>query len=286
VRIGVVSPSSKPKSERLLKGLSLLREHESQLIVGRSCFHYLSPRERADELTMMEEICDVLLCSRGGCGCFQLARYLDRGFRVPICGYSDITFLLLWQYAHGEKAFHGPMLCDFHRPSDIEPSFISFLQKEAKLPFRYLGMKNALPIHPGKASGRLVAANLSLLMMCLPFFGDKILEDSVLLLEDVSESVDSIERYLWALMRYPAFSKVKGIVFSAFTETRGGSNDYSLRKVLKDALSKPEIPCFIGFPAYHGKYRKNCLPIGETVEIDSEAGSVTLLSYGGIQWNS
>ena len=286
MRIGVVSPSSLPKSERLFKGLSLLRDQESQLIIGKSCFHYLSPLERAEELEKMEDICDLLLCSRGGCGSFQLAPFLTRGFKIPICGYSDITFLLLWQYAHGERAFHGPMLCDFQRPTNIQPSFLLFLRNDITLPYRYPGMKRTWPLHPGQASGRLLAVNLSLLIACLPFFGDKLLEDSVLFLEDVSESVDSIERYLWALNHYPALAKVKGVVFSAFTETRRASNDYRLRDVLTRWAQEADIPCFIGFPAYHGKYIKHCLPIGGTVEIDSETGTVTLLSLGGAPWNS
>ncbi len=213
MRIGIVSPSSKPKDDRLARGLSVFRDCESNLIVGKSCFRYLTPEERAEELLMMEEVCDVLLCSRGGCGSFQLAPFLERGFTIPICGYSDITFLLLWQYTHGKQAFHGPMLCDFHQPADIEPSFLSFLGNQVKLPHPYAGMRKTLMVHPGKARGRVVAANLSLLMTCLPFFGEKILEETVLFLEDVSESVDSIERYLWALTHFSAFSKVKGLFY-------------------------------------------------------------------------
>jgi muramoyltetrapeptide carboxypeptidase LdcA involved in peptidoglycan recycling len=281
MRIGVVCPSSLIDTKCLTEGMRGFRAGEPDTVLGKSCFGYLSPKERAEELYAMEALCDVLICARGGSGSFQMQKYLSRGIRIPVVGYSDITFLLLWQHVHSEKAIHGPMVLDLSKDAESMAMLRNFIHDEIVYPFTYPKTMKHLTLIPGKAAGRILAANLSLLMPCLSYFGHTVLNDTILFLEDVHESVDSLERYLWTLSNLPSFSGVNGIVFSAFTETRRGSNPYYLGTLLQTFAEEFAKPCFIGFPAYHGSYRKMSLPIGAAVEIDSVQGNVTLLESGG-----
>jgi len=69
----------------------------------------------------------------------------------------------------------------------------------------------------------------------------------------------------------------KAFVFSAFTKTSKGSNNYSLIGVLRKFSEKMKKPCFIGFPAYHGPFFKYSLPLGKKVHINADIGEVKLL---------
>lgn len=270
--LGISSPASQNSSEELKKGLEFLKSKGISYVVGKSCYEYISPEERASELYELADVADAILCTRGGCGSFRLLDYMDRPLKVPIIGYSDITSLLLFQRLHNSQAIHAPMLLDYQKHSSLDNLF-RIMENGVESGDIFLGKMKSFCLYPGTAEGECVPANLSLMMTVKDRIGhEKLFKNSILLLEDVTESVCSIERYLWQLRGIPEFEKVNGIIFGGFTRIEKSSNPYNLMDVLRVFANEFKKPCFIGFPIFHGKYYKTSIPMGLKVMMNSENG--------------
>jgi len=272
--LGITSPASQNTKEELKNGVEYLKEKGIKVVIGKSCYRYLSTKERAEELYELDDLCDAILCSRGGCGSFNLLEYLDRPFRKNIIGYSDITALLLFQLKHDAKAIHGPMLLDYKKSGSLD-NLIDVLENGIKKGQTFESRMNSICLIKGNAEGKAVPVNLSLLMTVKDnITHEKIFRDSILIIEDVEESVCSIERYLWQLTSIKEFNMVRGVIFGGFTKTQESSNPYGLMDVLKNFASRLNKPCFLGFPTYHGKFYKTSIPVGMRIHMDSENGIV------------
>lgn len=278
--IAISSPASLPEQACIEKGKKRLEAMGFRVVIGRSCYEYLHPLERAQELKELASQASCIVCARGGCGSFQLQPWLFKGIEVPIIGYSDITFLLCNQLIHEQPGFFGPMIVDYEKmPIDALKAGLSWIEGTVCLPHKYPRLMNGEVMNGGKAKGRVIVANLSLLMTTLnPLTLSLILKDALLFLEDVGESVDTIERYLWQLSHSEGFKKVRGVVFSGFTLTRKGSNPYTLKKLLRKFYDSVRLPGWIGFPAYHGSFIKHTIPMGYWGMIDTNAQELTILA--------
>ncbi|HRW91645.1 MAG TPA: LD-carboxypeptidase [Thermotogota bacterium] len=289
MKLGVSSPASRLVPGVLSASIAVLEELGFSLEIGESCTRALCPAAKAKELVDLSTRCDAILCARGGCGSFHLLDFLPEGVDCPIIGYSDITSLLLWQYKKGKPAIHGPMLFELGRSFRSRNFLVELLEKKGygeQPTFRFPRWMETRVLNPGTASGRLVAGNLSVMMTVLAHVGaSDILSDSVLLLEDTSESVDSIERFLWQLQRSPGFAEVRGIVFCAFTRTRKGSNPYGLLEMLRNFSGSLTIPVRLGFPAFHGSFDKFSLLLGSEVQLESDSLQIRQAGGRESKWN-
>ena len=272
-KIGVVSPASLPKDREVFeRGISFLRRKGFSVIIGRSCFEELSDEERAKELVEMMNECDLILCSRGGNGSYRLLDYLPPPSPTPICGYSDITALLLWKVSNGQIAYHGPMVCDIGYDERSGKEMLKVVTGQV---YEYRKLMNHLTIYPGKASGRLVGGNLSLFVTVMDLL--KIEGDVILYLEDVNESLDSIDRMLWKIFHSYLSENIKGLIVGGFTRIRKGDIKKNIIDILRNYASYLKIPAFLGFPSFHGKFFKYTLPLGAIAEMDASQGKVNIV---------
>ena len=273
MKIGVVSPASLPKDrEAFERGVDFFRKKGFSIVIGKSCFEELSDKEKAEELIEMMEKCDLVLCSRGGNGSYRLLDYLSCSSQTPICGYSDITALLLWKVSCGQIAYHGPMVCDIGYDEKSGEAMLKVITGQIR---EYKNLMNHLTIYPGKAYGKLIGGNLSLFVTVLDLL--KIEEDVILYIEDVNESLDSIDRMLWRIFHNRLSKNIKGLFVGGFTKIRKGDTNKSIIDILKDYSSSFRIPTFLGFPAFHGKFFKYTLPFGVNIEIDATQGKIRIL---------
>jgi muramoyltetrapeptide carboxypeptidase len=231
---------------------------------------------------------------RGGWGSARLLPHLDfdairRNPKVLI-GYSDITALLVSIYAKtGLVTFHGPIgmgrwdsySLDYYKRVLFNGEQVQYTNKQG------LTDRNALvqtefrtqTITPGKARGRLVGGNLSILasIMGSPYVPDW--DDTILFTEDVHEDFYRIDRMLTQLKLAGVLGKIKGFVFGSCSECGPGDGNYgalTLEEIFADHIKPLGVPAWSGAMIGHSQPQWT-LPLGVQVEIDAGKGALTLL---------
>jgi len=229
---------------------------------------------------------DGLLCLRGGYGCMRLLAQIDyrliRQNPKALVGYSDITALQLaiWKRT-GLVTFSGPMLVsDFGR--EPEEYTLKHFYKALTGPFAMgaippaPGIKSKV-LRPGRAGGRLLGGNLTLIAATLgtPYEIDT--RGTILFLEDVGEQPYRIDRMLQQLRLAGKFRFVAGVVFGEFTgcEAEEEKNSFSTLEVIRDAMKDIAAPCYYGLSTGHGA-NKTTLPLGVRAKIDATECRLTI----------
>jgi muramoyltetrapeptide carboxypeptidase len=134
-------------------------------------------------------------------------------------------------------------------------------------------------MHGGKARGRLIGGNLSVIhaMMGTPF---EIQTDGKLLfIEDVGEAPYRVDRMLQTLRLAGKFDHVAGIMLGQFTareEEAGWDDDETIDEVLQDFFGKLDVPVVTHSPIGHVRFNAT-LPVGAMAELDADAQTVRIL---------
>jgi muramoyltetrapeptide carboxypeptidase len=235
---------------------------------------------------------DAIWCLRGGYGAMRILPDLDYATiaRNPkaLLGYSDITAL--------HNAIHRRTgLITYHAPiaganlTDYSYAEYRKVLVDAATPVRIgapppfevrpgvVDRENRLtPIVPGRAEGRLVGGNLTLLVHLLgtPYAPD--FDGALLFLEDVYEPPYSIDRMLTHLWLAGALQRCAGVVLGKFTDAGVDGNSFSVEQVLRNRFEPLGIPCLRGLMIGHVE-DQTVVPVGLRARLDVDAGSLTLL---------
>lgn len=285
--LGIIAPASPACNYLELElGKNLLERLGFQVALAPNTLQqnrYLAgtDKQRLSDLLRMfrDPAIDGLLCLRGGYGCMRLISRIDyriiRNNPKILVGYSDITALQLaiWKHA-GLVTFSGPMLVsDFGREAGAYTIKHFYQAITSPLALRAIppapGIKSNV-IRPGRASGRLLGGNLTLIAATLgtPYEIDT--RGAILFLEDVDEEPYRIDRMLQQLRLAGKFRFVAGVVFGEFVgcipEEDTGS--FTLLEVIKDAMKDITVPSYYGLATGHG-VNKATLPLGVKAEIDA-----------------
>jgi muramoyltetrapeptide carboxypeptidase len=134
-------------------------------------------------------------------------------------------------------------------------------------------------LRSGKASGRLIGGNLTVLstLMGTPYLPS--FDGAILFLEDVDEAVYRIDRMLTQLALGGVLKRVAGVVFGqcARCAAPGGSSaGFTLSDVLARHLRPLGVPAFSGANIGHVANQLS-LPVGVRAEMDADAGTIRIL---------
>lgn len=257
---------------------------------------YLAGRDeaRAADLNAMyaDDSVRAVFAVRGGWGSARILPLLDfeliRANPKLLIGFSDVTALhMAFAARAGFPTIHGPNAGSAW--GKLSWGWFRDLVFEARLPvYRNpvatedrLVQRNwrTQTIRPGKAVGRLLGGNLTVLAALvgtpyLPSF-----DGAILFLEDVDEAEYRIDRMLTQLSLSGLLRKVSGVVFGECTNCRASGPSYggfTLSQVLRQHFEP------LGVPAYQGALFGHVddqfsLPVGTLAEIDATEGSIRLL---------
>jgi muramoyltetrapeptide carboxypeptidase len=253
-------------------------------------------RARAEDINkaFADKSVQAVHAIRGGWGSARLLPYLDfdtirRNPKIMI-GYSDITALLLSIHAKaGLITFHGPIgmgrwdtwSLDYYKRLLFNAEAVTYTNKQG-----ISGDRNSLTqvefrtltITPGKARGRLLGGNLSVLTAILgsPYVPDW--DGAILFLEDVGEDLYRVDRMMTHLKIAGVLAKLKGFVFGGCSECGPGEGygALTLEEILRDHVKPLGIPAWQGAMIGHAQPQWT-LPVGAEVEIDAAAGTLRLL---------
>ena len=300
--IGIVAPASPPNEPESLRIAietveSLgFRVKPAPHLFDRAGYLAGEDAARAADLNALfaDDEVNAIFCARGGYGASRLLPLLNyeaiRAHPKIILGYSDITALLLAiQHKTGLVTFHGPIagqsfsaytLAEFKKVlfSPAVPLSLGAAPAFEGGEGRVERTNRITMLAPGKAQGRLLGGNLSLVahLTGTPYMPD--LAGAILFLEDVGEAAYSIDRMLTQLWLAGSLQQVAGIAFGKFSELR--SSEWVQDRLLEDVLAERSralgIPTISGLMIGHVE-DQTILPLGCLAELDAGNCSLRLL---------
>ena len=284
--IGVVAPSYAPRPGWLVRGVKAL-EHvgfsvilDPEIGLGRR-FKRTEDERRAENFmgVWLDPRVKAVIGGTGGYGAVRMLPYLEpeifRRNPKPFVGYSDITALHLWLMRRaGLRVFHGPTVDDMI-PSVRDPTMASLISAiTTPRPATKIGKGFARVLRPGRATGRLIGGNLSLVQQTIgtPYEVDT--RGAILFLEETRDPMSVLDEHLVHLRHSGLLRGVKGVVFGQLSIDRSEEDEFE--DFLLDLVSDLDVPVIADFPAGH-EVPNLTVPLGTDVELVAEesAGWIT-----------
>lgn len=298
-RVGLVSPATAAfETEPTKIWIDALESLGLEVVLGANYYGrhgYFAGEDRmraSDINAFFSEPAIKMIFARGGWGSPRLLPLLDyeliRNNPKVLLGYSDATALITAVLVKsGLVTFHGPSpLYTFSaehfqrvvmRGEKYTLENPDFITENTLVPTE----NRIRTIRGGKATGRILGGNLSLLTAVtgsgyLPDF-----EGSILFLEDVDEAVYRVDRMLTELSLAGVLSKIDGFVFGRCTDCGPGEGhgSLSMEEMIAEHIEPLNIPAFAGSMIGHID-EQFTIPLGIEVEIDADAGTIKMLEAG------
>lgn len=229
-----------------------------------------------------------VFATRGGYGTPRLLQGVDYAAvrRDPkiVVGYSDMTALQSALFRRtGLVTFSGPLAAvEFAAGPDpyTEERFWSLTtsrRRPGRLPLPE--GRSLVPLQPGRAEGTLLGGCLSVLagLIGTPFLPD--FRDSILVLEDVHETIHRIDRMLTQLRLAGVLGKVSGIALGEFTgavPAVPSKPSHTLAETFEAVFQGLTVPRVSGLPYGHVA-RKATMPFGIRARLDARRGTLEFL---------
>ena len=297
--VAIIAPASGATPEAFERALANVATLGLKAKIGkfaRGSKDFLSgtDAERLHDLHWAFEDAEVngVWCVRGGSGAPRLLPGINYSLikKNPkvLIGYSDITALhMAISQQTGLVTFHGPVasseLSEYTRthlvysvmspPASykIQPSEYNLAQTSA--------LFKPLVITPGKARGRLIGGNLSLLSAIAGTqYAMKDVKGAILFAEDINEPPYKVDRLFTQLRQTCDMRSLAGVALGVFSSDKAATDaDTAMTlRVLRDRLGDLGIPVISGLSIGHIRDQFT-LPMGIEAELDTEGATVTML---------
>lgn len=296
--VGLISPASPINSkdiqefQKTLAVLGLKVKLGTHLLNRHNSYLAGTDAERAADVNAMfaDSSVQAIIGMRGGWGCNRILPLLEynhyRASPKILMGYSDITALLLAIYTRsGIVTFHGPVGTSTWNPFTVDYFKRVLFYGEALTMQNPLNTNNTPTqlqvrvetITPGKARGKLMGGNLSVLAAMVGSAYLPSWRQTILFVEEVEEEVYRVDRMLTQLKLAGILEQIAGFVFGQCTDCQPkGKSSLLLGQVLREHIQPLGIPAWYGSMIGHIK-DKFTLPIGVEVEIDGRQGTIQML---------
>jgi muramoyltetrapeptide carboxypeptidase len=274
--IGVVAPSYSPKQGWLMRGVRALERAGFGVILDNEIeklrrFNRGEDERRAESLMGMwlDPRVNAIIGGTGGYGAVRMLPYLEPAiFRLnpkAFVGYSDITALHLWLMRQCDlRAFHGPTVDDL-TPSMRDPSFASLMAALTNpRPSTKIGKDLARCVLPGRATGRLVGGNLSLVQQTIGTNYEVDTANAILFVEETRDPMSAVDERLVHFRAAGLMDNLAGLVFGQLSLDR--SEEEEFEDFIVDLVSDLGVPVLMDFPAGHENPNLT-LPIGTEVDL-------------------
>ncbi len=305
--IALVAPASPASNELVDNAETTLLELGFQVVRKPNVTQragYLAGDDETRATTFMEawldpEV-DAILPVTGGYGAMRILDRLDyeaiRANPKPMMGFSDITALhLAINKRAGVVTYHGPNIIFMLQRDGVDRSFAG--QTAERILLRTTGAQGVSPeptpiqydlesisldtralVH-GRASGRLIGGNLSLVagLMGTPYEIET--DGRILFLEDVNEAPYRVDRMLCTLELGGKLDNPAAVILGDFRDRDAEKQDDSqstYAAVFDRYFGARQYPVLIDFPVGH-IIENAVLPVGILAEVDTAGPTVRLL---------
>lgn len=289
--IGLVATSSCTTPEKVEKCIAKLEElgykvkPAANLTTNYGGYMADTGKVRADELNKMfaDPEVDAIFCMRGGDGSSRIMEYLDydmiKANPKIFVGYSDVTNLhLALTEKCGLVTFHGPMVAsnmidDFD--SETSESFFSAINADEVFEFKNPEGFDIKVLKEGKATGRVIGGNLSLLSASIGTPYEVNTKGNILFIEEVCEPMSKIEKWTYHLRNAGKLKDCAGIILGQYTKvTNDECPEFDEIRCMTDIFEGLDIPVLYNVQSGHGKPMMT-LPMGAECTIDTASKSIT-----------
>ncbi len=299
--IGLITPGSFIDEDELkesiqnLEALGLKVKYTDRILAR---YGYLAgtDKQRADDINEMFSRDDIngIVAVRGGYGCTRILSMLNyeiiKSNPKILIGYSDVTALLFGIFKKtGLVCFHGPVGISTFNKYSVD-NMKNILMKPHNPLTLYDANESNNPdnafkpatIRSGKAQGKLVGGNLSLIVSVIGTPYDIDTENKIIFIEEVGEEPYRIDRMLTQMIEAGKFDKAAGVALGVFLDCKskpdksGVDNSFTVLEVIFDRLFDLNIPVAYGMSFGHIN-DKFTLPFGIETEFNSLEQTLTLL---------
>lgn len=291
--IAVVAPAKYVHQEGVAAGIARIEQRgyrvrvESHVNMRSGLFSAPDHLRAADLLAAWHSPAAAVFCAQGGYGSQRLLPLIDWAAltQTPkwLVGYSDITALHRACNQQGLVTVHGPIVRQLGRTSDGGYGLDTLFALLEGAPEGQVQAKGGTlqRIVGGRAEGRLLGGNLSLLCATLgtPYEIDT--RDAILMFEDVEEEPYRLDRMLSQLEMAGKLAAAKGFAVGTFADC-GPSDwapDVTAYDVVASYLVRLGKPALFGLPIGHDTYNTAVL-LGSWAALDADQGCLT---YKGLE---
>ncbi|WP_083261336.1 S66 peptidase family protein [Crocinitomix algicola] len=270
---------------------TILNDEGFNIVIGETNYQqegYLagSDKERAHELMSFFENdkIDAILTMRGGWGCARILDLLDYDIIAKhpkiIMGFSDITSLINAIYLKTNLVtFHGPSGYSSWGKftlNHVKKALVSTLPFQLKNPPE--NKKELKTWSTGKAKGRLIGGNLTVIVSMIGTGYEPNWKGKLLFLEEIGEEPYRIDRMLWQLKQAGVFKKINGLILGSFKNCtpEEPAKSYELAEVFEQHFRSSPTPVYQGASFGHIA-PKFTIPIGVLAEMDADKKIINTL---------
>ena len=261
--IAIVSPASIPQRDDVLGACEVLKEWGYVPVLGE---HVLTENgsfagtieQRLADLhwALVSPNIKAIMCSRGGYGSIQVLLEMRDGIFADnpkwIIGYSDISAIHATMTTEGVMSIHGNMcapLC-LEKGNDARSTALRKLLG-GELP--YYKVENDTLNRAGTATGKLIGGNMAVLMDLACSRIDVLTneDDYILFVEDVDESLQSLNRMIYRMKAAGIFDRVKGLIVGRFANAPANKDFNHINEVFHSVIKDYDFPVCYNFPVGH-----------------------------------
>ncbi|WP_128547732.1 S66 peptidase family protein [Larkinella soli] len=289
-RVGLLAMASRVEYDALEPAFRILRDDwKVEVVEGESLkaayyqFGGDDNLRRRDLQTMLDDPrLDAVISVRGGYGSYRILDRLDftRFLQKPkwIVGFSDITVLHCHLQHLRVRSLHAimPRLFGQEGVTDSIETLRQCLFGEPVGPY-------SSPAHslnrPGSAAGPLVGGNLTLLVHVLGTPSDLPTAGKILFIEDVGETLYSIDRMMIQLRRAERLTDLAGLIVGQFTELRINETapfGKTVGEIIAEHVDGFGFPICFDFPVGHVP-RNLAMPLGADARLEVTEDGAKLL---------
>ncbi len=287
-KIGIIAPSRKITPDVLYPCIKLFESWGLQVVLSPNIYsenHQLAGTdlERRTDLESMLNNPQIkaIMCARGGYGTVRILEGLQySGFSVSpkwIIGYSDITVLHSFAQTHLKcSTIHATMPINYNPADGETESWKSLKNLLFGEPIDYRIKPDKLN-KSGKATGKLIGGNLSVLYSLSGTPYDIDTKDAILFLEDLDEYLYHIDRMMMNLKLSGKLNNLKGMVVGGMSDMKDNTIPFGkdANEIISEHLNNYDFPVIFNFPAGHLVPNLPLL-FGKEVELNVGADDVTL----------
>lgn len=264
-KVGIVCPARKISEAELSPAMASLKAWGFEPVLGRYALsedhqYAGTDLQRSSDLQEMMDNPEIkaILCGRGGYGSLRIVDQIDfkemRKHPKWLIGFSDITTFGIEAFNNNFAMIHGPMAVSWNGETADEASR-EYLRQIliGKAPSYAYAPKEQELLRTGKAEGRLIGGNLSMLSQLLGTQSDFDTKSCILFLEDLSEYMYHLDRMFVHLKRSGKFENISGLIIGGFTDLKDNATPFgkTLAEIVIDALGEKNIPVCFDFPVGH-----------------------------------
>ncbi|RRB02217.1 S66 peptidase family protein [Larkinella rosea] len=286
-RVGVMAMASRLEYESLEPAFRILREEwQLEVVEGESLrssyFQFAGDddlRRRDLQGLLDDPTIHAIFSARGGYGSYRILDQLDftQFLKHPkwIIGFSDITVLHCHLHRLGVQSLHAimPRLFGNDGVADSIETLRQCLFGEAVTP--YTSPINSLN-RAGVADGQLIGGNLALLLHSLGTPSDIDLTGKLFFIEDIDETLFSLDRMMIQLRRSGRLAGLAGMIVGQFTDMRINESSpfgKTANEIIAEHLQGYAFPVCFDFPVGHVP-RNLAMPLGRMARLEVNEGAV------------